>query len=319
MEKISLVIPCYNEEEVLPSLFGRVGSWMRSLDCKVEVILVDDGSQDRTWMLIEGYTGSNPAWKGVGLSRNFGHQIAVSAGMAEATGDAVCVMDADLQDPPEVLSEFIERWRGGADVVYGLRCQRKDRSLKKALAWFFYRILSKMSKIEIPLDSGDFCLMDRKVVDIMNALPERNRYLRGLRVWCGFRHEAVKFNREARHAGEPCYTFQRSLKLAMDGIFSFSAVPLSVASHLGLWVSITALLGAIFTFFQRMFPDFFGKFGMAPGPGFATIVISILFLGGVQLICLGILGAYLGRIYEEVQGRPQWIVERKVNLCDKSK
>ena len=279
-----------------------------------EVILVNDGSVDQTWQEITRLSEQDSRWRGVDLSRNFGHQTAVSAGMKYASGEAVCVIDADLQDPPSTICDFIAAWHAGADVVYGVRKKREDQSLKKLFAWGFYRVLAKLSKIEIPLDSGDFCLMDRKVVDIMNALPERNRYLRGLRVWCGFEHQAVEFERSSRQAGEPCYTFKKSLQLALDGIFSFSSVPLSLASHLGVIVSLTAFLGAVFTFFQRLFPHFFEKFGMAPAPGFATIVISILFLGGVQLICLGILGAYLARIYEEVQGRPQWVVKETTNL-----
>ncbi len=310
--RISIVIPCYNEEAVLTALYERLGAVVAELD--YEVILVDDGSGDATWEMIEAHGVADARWKGVRLSRNFGHQTAVSAGMRVATGAAVCVMDADLQDPPEVLLEFIDQWRSGVEVVYGVRRKRQDKSVKKLLAWGFYRTMARMSQIQIPLDAGDFCLMDRKVVEVMNAMPERNRYLRGLRVWCGYRHEAVEFDRDARLAGEPCYTFRKSLQLALDGIFSFSTLPLSLASHLGVIVSVVAFVGAVFTFLQRVFPEFFARFGLEPGPGYATIVISILFLGGVQLICLGILGAYLGRIYEEVQGRPQWVVQERVNL-----
>lgn len=314
MPTISIVIPCYNEVEVLSSLFSRLESVLEAYD--YEVVLVNDGSNDGTWEAICAISGRAARWRGVNLSRNFGHQTAVSAGMKYCSGDAVCVMDADLQDPPEVLHEFVKNWQEGADVVYGVRRSRQDKGVKKLLAWAFYRVLSRMSKVDIPLDSGDFCLMDRKVVDVMNALPERNRYLRGLRVWCGFTHKSVEFERDARHAGSPCYTFSKSLQLALDGVFSFSSLPLSLASHLGVIVSVTAFIGAVFTFCQRVFPQFFAKFGLESAPGFATIVISILFLGGVQLICLGILGAYLGRIYEEVQGRPQWVVQQTVNLED---
>lgn len=307
---ISIVIPCYNEEPGLPELFHRINGVIQTWNHQVEVICVDDGSRDRTWEILQQQASKDPRWSGISLSRNFGHQSAVSAGMFHAKGDCVCVIDADLQDPPETLSEFIAEWEKGNEVVYGVRRMRRDRSVKKLLAWCFYRIIGRMVSIRIPADSGDFCLMDRKVVDIMNSLPERSRYLRGLRVWCGFKQVPVHFDRDARHAGEPQYTFRKSLKLAMDGIFSFSAIPLSLASHFGLLVSAIAFVGTLFTLAQRIFHQWFAKIGLEPGPGFATVVISILFLGGIQLICLGILGEYLGRIYEEVKGRPSWIVAK---------
>jgi len=311
---ISIVIPCYNEESVLPMLYERMEALVSKWQHSVEVICVNDGSRDHTWSMLKNISAKNPRWKALCLSRNFGHQPAVSAGMLYASGDCVCIIDADLQDPPETLEDFIETWLAGADVVYGVRKKRNDAMLKTLLAWGFYRVIGQLVSIPIPRDSGDFCLLDRKVVDLMNSLPERNRYLRGLRVWCGFKHQAVEFERDARAAGEPQYTFRKSLRLAMDGIFSFSAVPLALASHVGLWVSLFALLGMVFTLAQRVFSGWFTQVGLAPGPGFATIVISILFLGGVQLICLGILGEYLGRIYDEVKGRPAWIVSETTNL-----
>lgn len=314
MKTISIVIPCYNEQEVLPILYQRISALTSNWDEKVEIICVNDGSKDRTWSMLVEIAAGNPDWKAVCLSRNFGHQAAVSAGMVHAKGDCVCIIDADLQDPPETVERFIEQWKAGADVVYGVRKKRKDGRIKMFLAWCFYRVIAHLVSIPIPPDSGDFCLLDRRVVDIMNALPEKNRYLRGLRVWCGFNHVAVEFERDARAAGEPQYTFRKSLRLAMDGIFSFSAVPLALASHVGLWISALAILGMLFTLAQRVFRDWFSLIGLEPGPGFATIVISILFLGGVQLICLGILGEYLGRIYDEVKGRPVWIVSAFANI-----
>lgn len=314
MKTISIVIPCYNEEQVLPLLVDRINALVGGWEDKVEIVCVNDGSRDRTWDMLVQITARNSAWKAICLSRNFGHQAAVSAGIFHASGDCVCIIDADLQDPPETLESFIKKWKAGADVVYGVRKARKDKPLKMLLAWCFYRIIARLVSIPIPPDSGDFCLLDRKVVDVMNSLPEKNRYLRGLRVWCGFKHEAVEFERDARAAGEPQYTFRKSLRLALDGIFSFSAVPLALASHIGLWVSALALLGMLFTLAQRIFRDWFELIGLEPGPGFATIVISILFLGGVQLICLGILGEYLGRIYDEVKGRPSWIVSEFANF-----
>lgn len=314
MKKIDIIIPCYNEESVIALIHQRLESLISRVDYKVEILCVNDGSRDQTWQKMTEICGNHPHWKAISLSRNFGHQAAVSAGMAHSTGDCLCVIDADLQDPPETILEFIKAWENGADVVYGIRKNRKDKPLKMFLAWCFYRLIARMVSIPLPPDSGDFCLLDRKVVNVMNSLPEKNRYLRGLRVWCGFKHQAVEFEREVRAAGEPQYTFRKSLRLAMDGIFSFSAVPLALASHVGLWISALSLIGMLFTLSQRVFHEWFAKIGLEPGPGFATIVISILFLGGVQLICLGILGEYLGRIYDEVKGRPAWIVAETANL-----
>jgi glycosyltransferase involved in cell wall biosynthesis len=312
--KVSIVIPCFNEEEVLPHLFTALENEISTWDYDVEIICVNDGSKDRTWEILKKHTPDFPHWKAICLSRNFGHQVAVSAGMFHASGDCVCVIDADLQDPPSTMARFLELWETGSDVVYGVRRKRKDKTIKRILAWGFYRLIAKLVSIGIPPDSGDFCLLDRKVVDVMNALPERNRYLRGLRVWCGFKHAPVVFDRDARAAGEPQYTFRKSLKLAMDGIFSFSAVPLALASHFGLWVSGFAFFGMLFTLAQRLFHPWFASVGLEPGPGFPTIVISILFLGGIQLISLGILGEYLGRIYEEVKGRPIWVISEAANI-----
>jgi dolichol-phosphate mannosyltransferase len=314
--KISIVIPCFNEEAVLNLLHEKVTEVLLRQRFDYEVICVNDGSQDATWKVLKEIFQVDSKWRGINLSRNFGHQAAVSAGLRYTKGNCVVVIDADLQDPPEVILDFLKHWEDGYNVVYGVRKKRKDPIGKRILAWGFYRLIRRLVSLDIPPDSGDFCLMDRKVVDVMNNLPERSRYLRGLRVWCGFQHIGVPFEREARAAGQPQYTFKKSLKLALDGIYSFSAVPLAVASHLGLWVSGLALLGMVFTLAQRIFSDFFSTLGLAPGPGFATIVISILFLGGVQLICLGIIGEYLGRIYDEVKGRPGWIVSDLHSFTD---
>jgi glycosyltransferase involved in cell wall biosynthesis len=291
---ISVVVPCYNEE--------------------FEVILVDDGSDEATWQGIEAIHRRDPRWKAVRFSRNFGHQTAVSAGIALAGGQAVIVIDADLQDPPEQLHRFLDKWREGYEVVYGLRRKRKEGLVKRACYHGFYRILAGISQPPIPVDSGDFCLMDRKVVDLLKSMPERNRFVRGLRAWVGFRQIGLEYERQARGAGRPKYTFGKLRKLAVDGILSFSTWPLRLATRLGLIVSTVAFLGAVFTFVQRVFADWFDKIGLGPVPGFATIVIAILFLGGVQLICLGIIGEYIGRIYDEVKGRPSWIVRESLGL-----
>ncbi|MFH1921855.1 MAG: glycosyltransferase family 2 protein [Planctomycetota bacterium] len=311
---ISIVVPCYNEKEVLDELYQRLSAAAESWGEPFEVIVVDDGSEEDTWRRIEAIHQRDPRWKAVRFSRNFGHQTAVSAGIARAAGQAVIVMDADLQDPPEQLHRFLAAWREGYDVVYGVRRKRKEGPLLRVCYHLFYRILAGAANQPIPTDSGDFCLMDRKVVDLLNAMPERNRFVRGLRAWVGFRQMGVEYARDARQGGEPKYTFARLVRLAVDGLFSFSTVPLRLATYLGMIVSTIAFLGAVFTLVQRLFADWFARIGLEPVPGFATTVIAILFLGGVQLICLGIMGEYIGRIYDEVKGRPSWIVRQTLGL-----
>ena len=315
MQTVSVVVPCFNEAAVLPELFKRLNGAAAAWDMDHEIICVDDGSRDNTWELLKAQNANDPRWRCLSFARNFGHQTAVSAGLFYATGDAVVVMDADLQDPPEEIFRLLARWREGFEVVFATRKNRRDPLVKRMLAWGFYRLLEKMTPLPMARDAGDFCLLDKKVVAVMNALPERSRYLRGLRTWCGFRQTSVEFDRAERAAGEPQYTFKKSFKLAMDGLFSFSAMPLRLATYLGLWVSGFAFLGAMFTLVQKLFAGQFAKIGLAPGAGFPTIVISVLFLGGVQLICLGILGEYIGRIYEEVKGRPLWIIRDSAGLA----
>jgi glycosyltransferase involved in cell wall biosynthesis len=319
VEKISVIIPCFNEEEVLPQLFKRLTVVAGTWEVDYEIICVDDGSRDRTWELLKQQNGKDSHWRCLSFARNFGHQVAVSAGLYHATGDAVVIIDADLQDPPEQITRLLGKWREGFQVVYAVRTKRDDAMVKQFLAWGFYRLLSKAVPFNVPADAGDFCLLDRRVVEVMNALPERNRYLRGLRAWSGFRQTGIEFERHARAAGAPQYTFKKSFRLAMDGVFSFSTVPLRLATYLGLCVSLVAFLGALFTLCQKIFAEQFAKFGMTPGPhGIPTLVISTLFLGGVQLICLGILGEYLGRIYDEVKGRPHWIIQDSAGLDAKT-
>ncbi len=305
---ISVVVPCYNEEASLPALFTRLTQAASGWGCRWEIVCVDDGSRDQTWSMLQAQAAADPRWRAFSFSRNFGHQAAVSAGLKQTRGDAAIVIDADLQDPPEQLVRFIDEWRLGFDVVYGVRKSRRDPPVKRLLAWAFYRLLEQMVTIRIPRDSGDFALLDRKVVDIMNSLPEHSRYLRGLRAWVGFKQKPLVFERDARLAGETHYTFKKSFRLALDGVLAFSPLPLRLASYLGFAVSGFSLLLTAFTVAQRVFHTFFESIGLGPGPGFATIVAAITLLGGVQLICLGILGEYLSRIYEEVKGRPAWII-----------
>lgn len=305
---ISIVIPCYNEQEVLQQLQDRLTAAADQWGEPWEVIAVDDGSRDGTWDKLVAMNAMDPRWKLVRFARNFGHQKAVSAGIDHASGDAVFVIDADLQDPPEELYRFLDKWREGYEVVYAVRKNRKENLFKRSCYFLFYRLLDRMATQKIPLDSGDFCLMDRKVVDVLKAMPEQNRFVRGLRAWAGFRQVGLEYDRAARAAGQPQYTLKKLVQLAFDGMLSFSSAPLRLATYMGLVVSACAFLGTAFTVVQRIFGTWFEQIGMAPAPGFATIVISILFLGGVQLVCLGIMGEYIGRIYEEVKGRPLWVI-----------
>jgi len=314
-KKVSVIVPCFNEEAVLPELFVRLGAVADAWDLDYEVVCVDDGSRDRTWELLQARHLVDSRWRAISFARNFGHQTAVSAGLTYATGDAVVVIDADLEDPPEVIARLIEQWREGYDVVYAVRQKRKEGPFKRLGYWVFYRVMARLVAFEIPLDSGDFCLITRRVVDTINAMPERNRFVRGLRAWSGFRQTGIAYERAARFAGASKYSLAKLVKLATDGLFSFSTVPLRMATYFGLAVSACAFFGVLFTLAQKIFAAQFAKIGLAPSAGFPTIVISILFLGGVQLICLGILGEYIGRIYEEVKGRPLWIVRDTAGIA----
>lgn len=297
--KYSLIIPIYNEEETIPELYNRVSKVMTRLDGLVELILVNDGSRDKSLKLIRELHQSDPRVCYLSLARNFGHQTAVTAGLNFARGQVIIVLDADLQDPPELIPEMIEQWRQGYEVVYAQRLKRKQEGwFKRLTAYIFYRVLKRLADVEIPADTGDFCLMDRQVVDVLNAIPERNRYIRGLRAWIGFRQTAVKFERDPRFAGEVKYTFRKSFSLALNSLISFSRVPLRLSTYLGLLSAGVALMMALLVLYWR-FSD-----PNSPITGLATIMIAIFFLGSVQLVCLGILGEYIGRIYEEVKGRP---------------
>lgn len=316
-ESLSVIIPCYNEEESLPALFERIekvaGDWPENY----EVLCIDDGSDDRTVDLLRAQHERNPRWKVVILSRNFGHQAAVSAGLKAASGDVVAIIDADLQDPPELIRDFIKKWREGFEVVYAVRKKRKEGPLKRAAYFCFYRLMKSVTEIEdFPLDSGDFSLLDRKVVDTLVDFPEKNRFLRGLRAWSGFRQTGLEYERSARFAGEPKYTLRKLLGLASDGLFSFSGLPLRLASFFGLFVSLFAGLGAVFFIIQRIYPGPFREMGMPIVPGFAATIVTILFLGGVQLLFLGVIGEYLNRIYTEVKGRPEFLVAERLGLED---
>jgi polyisoprenyl-phosphate glycosyltransferase len=312
--KISVLIPCFNEQDVLPILHHRLDSAAQTWGADYEIILIDDGSTDRTRDMIADIHAADPRWKMVGLARNFGHQIALWTGLTVAGGDVVAVLDADLQDPPEVLPRFFDKWKEGYDVIYGVRHKRKEGLLKRAAYSTFYRLLSRLSEVSIPLDTGDFCVMDRRVVELLASVPDRRPFIRGLRAWSGFRQFGLVYERHARAAGEAKYTLYKLFKLAFDGIFSSSIRPLRAASYMGAIISALSFLGVIFTLLQRIFAEQFAQFGLRPVPGFATIVITILFLGGVQLLTIGLLGEYIGRIYENVKGRPVSVISTTLGL-----
>lgn len=311
---ISVIIPAYNEEAILDILIDRLIPVTKTWNEECEILFMDDGSKDATWQMITSYHKKYPFIKGVKFSRNFGHQSAVTAGLRYASGDAVIIIDADLQDPPELLKTFIDKWKDGYDVVYGVRKKRKEGIFKRMAYFIFYRLLSKLSDIDIPLDSGDFCLMDRKVVDKINMLPEKKRFIRGLRVWVGYKHTSIEYERPARAGGEPKYDLFKLVDLALNGLLSFSSLPLRLASIFGLIVAGTSFVGFIFFFAYRIFNLKFFGYSIRESPGTATILLTVLFLGGIQLITIGIIGEYLGRIFEEVKGRPTFLIDESIGL-----
>jgi glycosyltransferase involved in cell wall biosynthesis len=302
--EFSIVLPIYNEEAVLAVLHRRLTIVMAGLGEPYELIFVDDGSQDHSLELLQALQEQDPDhMRVIVLSRNFGHQQAVSAGLDYARGQAAIVMDADLQDPPEVIPQFVEKWRQGFQVVYAIREKRKEHFLKRSLYHAFYLILRSISKIDIPLEAGDFSLMDRCVLDSLTSLPERNRFMRGLRSWVGFKQIGLAYERDARFAGTTKYTFRKLGSLALDGLISFSYLPLRLATMLGFGVSALSFLVALYYILKKL------TVGLQP-PGFATLTVLILFLGGIQLITIGVIGEYIGQILSEAKDRPTYIVQR---------
>ena len=305
---LSVVAPCFNEEGVLHELYRRISQVLDGSGVSWELVLVNDGSRDRTPEIMRELHVQDERVKVVDFARNFGHQIAVTAGMDYARGDAVVLIDADLQDPPELILEMLAKWREGYEVVYAIRAERKGETwFKEFTAKMFYRIIYKITDIDIPMDTGDFRLMDRKVVNALKTMHEKHRFMRGMSVWVGFRQTGVKYVRAERYAGETKYPLKKMLKFAMDGITSFSYFPLQLATYIGFVAALLAVLGIMVTIILRLSGShaFFGQ---------ATTLVSVLFLGGVQLICLGILGEYLGRIYDEVKGRPLYIVREALGF-----
>jgi dolichol-phosphate mannosyltransferase len=300
---ISIVVPCYNEELVIGETLRRLCAFATSVDEDVELIFVDDGSADGTREHIKTFDSQGVPIRLVGFSRNFGHQVAVSAGINVASGDAIVLIDADLQDPPEIIPEMIRKWREGYDVVYGVRTERPGESaFKLATARGFYRVLNEFSDVSIPFDTGDFRLMSRKVADVLRAMPERDRFLRGMVSWAGFRQTPLPYKRAPRFAGETKYPLTKMVRFAVDGILSFSIKPLQLSVSLGMTCAVMAVIGILYALFLRVFTNIWVE-------GWTALMIAVLFIGGVQLISVGILGEYVGRIYSESKGRPLYVVD----------
>ncbi len=311
---LSVVIPCFNEEAVLPLLQARLVKALDTLGLPWEVLFIDDGSSDGTYAALVAIHAADPRFKTAALSRNFGHQTAISAGLHLAAGDVVAVMDADLQDPPEILPACLNLLRSGYDVVYAVRRKRKEHLLKRAAYRIFYRFLSIVAEVRIPLDAGDFCLLTRRVVDALKAMPERNIFVRGMRAWAGFRQIALEYEREARAAGETKYPLTKLIRLASDGVFSFSTAPLRLATYLGFCVLSLAVLITLWLLVWRVLG--FRFMGHIPSelPGWTALAVGLLSFSGVQLLILGFIGEYIGRIYTEVKRRPRWIFREAAGL-----
>lgn len=307
--KYSLILPVYNEEENIQPLYDRVTATMSAAKGDYELLFVDDGSHDLTYAKLGKLHESDKHVKVIRFSRNFGHQTAVTAGLKYAKGESVAILDADLQDPPEVLEKFFGKLDEGYNVVYAIREKRKESFFKKSAYSLFYRLLDSVAQIKIPLDSGDFCVMDRKVVDALNSLPERNRFVRGLRSWVGFKQIGISYERSARYAGESKYPLKKLLKLAFDGIFSFSYVPLQMMFYTGLFALLGAFGGSIWAIYQKFFTNHYNAV-----PGFATTIILVMFIGGLQLFSLGIVGEYMRRMYDEIKQRPQYIIDETMGV-----
>lgn len=310
---ISIVIPIYNEEENLQNLYTRLTNAAPSWKEDYEIVLIDDGSRDSSLTMMRVMAEKDTHVRVIKLSRNFGHQPAISAGIQEAKGDAIIIMDGDLQDPPEELYRFLDKWREGYDVVYAVRTKRKEGFFKKLAYSSFYRIMAAISDIEIPLDSGDFCVMDRKVVNVLvHDMPEQIRFIRGMRAYAGFKQIGVTYERAERAAGEVKYTFKKLVQLALDGLFGFSSFPLRLSTYLGISIAIPSLIIGVFFLVHRLFG--FKVFGHTPEetPGLASLAVGMFFLGGVMLTMLGIIGEYISRIYIEVKKRPFFVIDEVI-------
>jgi dolichol-phosphate mannosyltransferase len=305
---LSLVVPVYNESEVIGTFYERASSALRAIPgCDYEIIFVDDGSRDDTYAQLTALTVLDPGVRVIKFSRNFGHQIAITAGLDHARGDCVAIIDADLQDPPEVITSMVDRWREGFDVVYGVRSEREgETAMKLFTASVYYRLLGRLTNVRIPQNVGDFRLMSRRALDQFKQLREKDRFVRGLVSWIGFNQTGVTYSRDKRYAGETKYPYRKMIKFAFDGITSFSTVPLKLATWTGYVAALLAVMYLLSVFIQKW------VLGNTV-EGWATIMVAMLFMGSVQLICLGILGEYLGRIFNEVKPRPMYVIEEIVS------
>lgn len=298
---VSIVVPCFNEEDGIAECHRRVTEILRGLNISYEIVYVDDGSRDETLSRLAAIHASDPHVTVIELSRNFGHQPAVTAGLEAATGQAVVIMDADLQDPPELIPAMLDKWAEGYEVVYAVRESReRETGFKRWTAKAFYRLINLLSEIEIPLDAGDFRLLDRKAVEAMKSMPERHRFIRGMCSWIGFRQCGIKYARGARFAGSTKYPVRKMMNLALDGIASFSTVPLRVLAVIGLASAVLALLGIVYALVVRLFTHSWVA-------GWAISFIVLLFLGGLQMMSIGVVGEYVGRIYTETKQRPLYV------------
>ena len=311
MNKISVVIPMYYEEEVAHLCYDRVSTVLRSLSDKYEyeIIFVNDGSKDKTLKILKDIANNDKCVKVISFSRNFGHQAAVTAGIKYITGDAIVIMDADLQDPPELIPDMLKLWEEGSEVIYGKRKTRKGESAFKILtAQMFYSFLNAMSEVEIPKNTGDFRLVDRKVIDVINSLPEHNKFLRGLFSWVGFEQKAFLYDRPERKLGTTKYPFKKMFKLASDGILSFSTKPMKIVGGLGVISILFSIAVLIYSLCS-----YFGQWNNLT-PGWTSIMVCITFFAGVQLLSLWVLSEYISRIYDESKGRPEYIIKEKINI-----
>lgn len=306
--KYSILLPIYNEQENIHLLYSRLTAVMAEVTTDYEMIFIDDLSVDNSFKLLEDLHNKDSRVKILRFTKNNGHQVAITSGLEHARGNAVVIMDADLQDPPELLLKFFEKHNEGYDIVYAQREKRNGESFfKRITAFMFYRVMKYLANIEMPLDVGDFRLIDRKVVDALKSMPERNKFLRGLISWTGYKQVGVSFKRDARHAGVTKYSIKKMFKLAFDGIFSFSHVPLRIATALGFVISGFSFLLVLWILIVRYWLE-------DVVPGWASLMITISFIGGVQLITLGIIGEYLGRIYDEVKSRPLYLLDKKIGF-----
>lgn len=307
--KYSVVIPVYNEAANIKYLYERLSKTFVKEKKEIEFIFINDGSNDDTLDKLIQLNRQDFRVKIINFSRNFGHQMAVSAGLKFCRGEMIGIIDADLQDPPELLPKFFQKLKEGYDVVYAIRKKRKDSLLMKLAYASYYRLLKMMAEIDIPLDSGDFCALKRRVVKAINSLPERNRFIRGIRSWVGFKQIGLEYERDERYAGKSKYNLKKLLKLAFDGVFSFSYLPFKFMFYLGFFALIFSFFGGIFIFYMKFFTANYNKV-----PGFATTITLLIFFGGLQLFTLGITGEYIKRIYDEVKQRPPYIIESKIGF-----